>query len=202
MSRTMIAILCACVVAVLAVAAGANGDGDGKHEPARHAAKPTTQPASFLDHGVFAASLNSLARRLDVDAATLRTAVKAVVREEQTKYGKTHPKPDLATLKAELATSLASKIGKTPDEVLTAVRAELDARLTQAVQAGWLTQKGHDLALACFDTPATCDMKALKGEVRFGHKGSPDQSSGSGSSPAPSGGKMTPGSRATSTPLR
>jgi hypothetical protein len=107
-------------------------------------------------------------------------------------------KPDLTALKTDLATSLAQKLGKTPDEVLAAVRAELESRLTQAVQAGWLTPKGHDLALACFDAPATCDLKALKGEVRlFGHHGRNRQGT-----PGPGPGKMTPGGRATSTPLR
>jgi hypothetical protein len=80
---------------------------------------------------------------------------------------KAKAKPDLAALKTELATALGTKLNKTPDEVLAAVRAELDARLTQAVTAGWVTQKGHDLALACFDAPATCDLKALRAEVRF-----------------------------------
>jgi hypothetical protein len=107
------------------------------------------------------------------------------------------PKPDLAALKTELATSLAAKIGKTPDEVVAAVRAELDARLTQAVAAGWLTQKGHDLALACFDDPASCDLKALRAEVTlFGHKQRHHGDGGAGS------GQMHPGGRATSTPLR
>jgi hypothetical protein len=105
-------------------------------------------------------------------------------------------KPDLAALKTDLATSLATKLGKTPDEVLAAVRAELDARLTQAVTAGWLTQKGHDLALACFDTPASCDLKALRAEVTlFGHKHKKHHArTGSG--------QMHPGGRATSAPLR
>jgi hypothetical protein len=84
--------------------------------------------------------------------------------------GKT--KPDLAALKADLAQSLATKLGKTPEEILTAVRAELDARLAQAVGIGLVTQKGHDLALACFDDPAACDLQALRAEVRFrGHHG-------------------------------
>jgi hypothetical protein len=108
------------------------------------------------------------------------------------------PKPDLTALKAELATALATKLSKTPDEVLTAVRAELDARLTQAVTAGWLTQKGHDLALACFDTPASCDLKALHAEVRlFGH-GKKKAHHHQPHKP----GQMTPGGRSSSTPLR
>jgi hypothetical protein len=78
-------------------------------------------------------------------------------------------KPDLVALKTQLATALATKLGKTPEEVLTAVRAELDQRLTQAVGIGLVTQKGRDLALGCFDQPATCDLAALRSEVRFGH---------------------------------
>jgi hypothetical protein len=125
------------------------------------------------------------------------------------------PKPDLTALKAELATSLATKLSKTPDEVLTAVRAELDARLTQAVTAGWLTQKGHDLALACFDTPATCDLKALRAEVRFfghghakrkhapkHHKGEKPTTTTPAPTPPSGSGQMTPGGRSSSTPLR
>jgi hypothetical protein len=118
------------------------------------------------------------------DSAAVRSAVAKL---------KAAPKPDLAALKTELATSLASKIGKTPEQVIAAVRAELDARLTQAVSAGWLTQKGHDLALACFDTPASCDLKALRAEVRFfGHK---RRHQGDNT-------KMHPGGRSTSAPLR
>jgi hypothetical protein len=126
------------------------------------------------------------------------------------------PKPDLTALKAELASSLATKLSKTPDEVLTAVRAELDARLTQAVTAGWLTQKGHDLALACFDTPASCDLKALRAEVRFfghghgkkkhharkHHKGEKPTTATPPSTTVPGSGQMTPGGRSSSTPLR
>lgn len=92
------------------------------------------------------------------DSAALMSAVEKL---------KAAPKPDRATLKTELATALAAKIGKTPEEVLAAVRAELDERLTRAVAAGWLTQKGHDLALACFDDPAACDVAALRAEVRW-----------------------------------
>jgi hypothetical protein len=107
-------------------------------------------------------------------------------------------KPDLVALKADVAQSLATKLGKMPDEILTAVRAELDQRLTQAVAIGLVTQKGHDLALACFDDPATCDLTALRDEVHLGGHGHP--------APPPSGGhtpgQMTPGGRSSSAPLR
>jgi hypothetical protein len=76
-------------------------------------------------------------------------------------------KPDLVALKADLAQSLATKLGKTPEAVLTAVRAELDQRLTQAVGIGLVSQKAHDLALGCFDAPASCDLKALRAAFHF-----------------------------------
>ncbi|WCB93782.1 hypothetical protein DSM104299_02498 [Baekduia alba] len=202
MSRRVLAVLAACCVAALSVTAVAfaHGGGSSGDKPAAHAKHHTGLPASFLTRGPLAASVTSLAQRLGVDPRALRTAIRAVVKEQLAEQRKAprKAKPDLTALKADLATSLAAKLGKTPDEVLAAVRAELDARLTQAVQAGWLTQKGHDLALACFDVPASCDVKALKGEVRVhGHKPESDTSTGGGS-----GGRMTPGGRSTSTPLR
>ncbi|HEV7751148.1 MAG TPA: hypothetical protein VGO71_06390 [Baekduia sp.] len=78
-------------------------------------------------------------------------------------------KPDLVALKAELAQSLATKLAKTPDAVLTAVRAELDQRLTQAAGIGLVTPQAHDLALACFDDPASCDLAAVR--AAFPHFG-------------------------------
>jgi hypothetical protein len=77
-------------------------------------------------------------------------------------------KPDLAKLKTDIAASLASKLGNTPDAVLAAVRGELAQRLDQAVGIGLITAKGRDLALGCFDTPASCDLEALQGEVKLG----------------------------------
>ncbi|HEY4097790.1 MAG TPA: hypothetical protein VGM33_19865 [Baekduia sp.] len=106
-------------------------------------------------------------------------------------------KPDLVALKADVAQSLATRLGKTPDEILTAVRAELDQRLTQAVAIGLVTQAGHDLALACFDDPATCDLTALRSEVHLGHSHA-KAPAGDGHTP----GQMTPGGRSSSAPLR
>jgi hypothetical protein len=77
------------------------------------------------------------------------------------------PKPDLAQLKTDVAASLASKLGTSPDAVLTAVRAELTQRLGQAVGIGLVTAKGKDLALGCFDAPGSCDLKALRAEVKL-----------------------------------
>jgi hypothetical protein len=241
MSRRLLAVLSACLIVALSASAVAFAHGSGGRRHKTHHAKVhrTGHPAGFLGAGLFGASVNSLAQRLSVDPAALRTAIKQTLADERAKQLtaagltpeetaalkrcrvkgrrtahaahhtraagcdaatlksaraklKAAPKPDYNAIKADLAAGLAQKLGKTPGDVLTAVRAELDARLTQAVTAGWLTQKGHDLALACFDDPSSCDVRALKAEFRFpGHP----------STTAPSG-TMTPGGRQTSTPLR
>jgi transposase-like protein len=246
MSRRLLAVLTACCIAALSVTAvafahGTGGEHHGKKK-AHHGAVHHRggQPASFLGAGLFRAAVNSLAQRLNVEPAALRTAIRQTIADERAKQLaaagltpeeiaalkrcrtarhhrradcdvatlksartklKAAPKPDYDAIKADLAATLAQKLAKTPDEVLAAVRAELDARLTQAVQAGWLTQKGHDLALACFDTPSTCDVSALKGEIRFpGHHAAPSTSTPSDTTPPST--TMTPGGRDTSTPLR
>jgi hypothetical protein len=217
MSRRVLAVLIAVCVAALSVSAVAlassgGGSGDKRHHAAKKHHAPAKQRA--IGGGILGVALDSLAQRLDVAPADLRAAVKATAQEQAPKLRaarKAHTTPDLVALKTELATSLATKLNKTPDEVLTAVRAELDARLTQAVTAGWVTQKGHDLALACFDDPASCDLKALKAEVRiFGHhkkrhahhQHTKPTTAAPPSTTVPGSGEMTPGGRSTSTPLR
>ena len=293
MSRRLIAVLSVVCLAALSVAAGAiaaaGGDGKKKSEPSSSSKKAAKRvaharnggivrgghgPGGFFGGPLLGASLDSLAQRLGVSPADLKTAVGAVMQEQSDKRlaaagltpdeiaavkacretarqsapfkhdrsatppaacatdaftsataklkaaRKTAAKPDLTALKADLAASLASKLGKTPDAVIAAVRAELDARLTTAVTAGWLTQKGHDLALACFDTPASCDTKALRAEVKFFHGGDRrgqhhgrrhhkhggQKPSGTtpGSTTTPGSGQMHPGGQATSVapPLR
>ncbi|WP_354699113.1 hypothetical protein DSM112329_04820 [Paraconexibacter sp. AEG42_29] len=80
------------------------------------------------------------------------------------------PKPDLAALKTELSDALGKELGITGAKVLEAARAELSARLDQGVKMGFVTAGGKAKALACFDGPATCDVKALKREVFKGHR--------------------------------
>jgi hypothetical protein len=216
MSRRLLAILSVCCVAALGVSAVALAHGGSSERHGADAGKRAAH-AKHAGDGFFGAALDSLAQRLDVPPADLRAAVKAVVAEQRAKpHTAWPPTPgQLAALKTELATSLATKLDKTPDEILTAVRAELDARLTQAVAVGWLTQKGHDLALACFDDPATCDLKALRAEAPFlghGKQRSGHRRHHRGQQPAPSTttppstatppSTMTPGARASSTPLR
>jgi hypothetical protein len=80
------------------------------------------------------------------------------------------PKPDLGALKTELSDALGAKLGLTGAKVLEAARAELEARLGQAVAMGFLTADGRATALACFDAPASCDLKALR-RLAPGHHG-------------------------------
>lgn len=72
------------------------------------------------------------------------------------------PKPDYAALRTELSDALGAKLGIPGAKVLEAARAELDARLGQAVAMGFLPTDARAKALACFDAPATCDVKALR----------------------------------------
>jgi hypothetical protein len=74
----------------------------------------------------------------------------------------------LPELKRTASADLAAALGQPVDEVLAAVRAELVARLDQGVGIGVVTEKGRELALACFDDPASCDVAALRRELRFG----------------------------------
>ena len=82
---------------------------------------------------------------------------------------------DFAAEKQRVAADLGEALGVAPEKVLEAVRAELVARLGQAVGLGLVTAKGQELALACFDAPAGCDLQALRAEVRHplggGHGG-------------------------------
>ncbi len=91
------------------------------------------------------------------DRSVIRPALKQL---------KALPAPDLAALKTELSDSLAAELGTTGPKVVDAARAELVQRLGQAVGFGALTKTGETKALACFDTPATCDAKALRAELR------------------------------------
>ena len=72
-----------------------------------------------------------------------------------------------AQRKRELAGDLAAELGRPEDEVVAAVRAELAEKLDRAVAFGVLSERGRTLALGCFDEPASCDLRALRSEVRM-----------------------------------
>jgi hypothetical protein len=120
-------------------------------------------------HGMHARMLASLAERLNVTPQRLRAAahtVKERHRDERSRGAMTPAR--LAALKGELAAELGAELGKPPDEILTAVRAELSEKLDKAVAIGMLSERARDMALACFDRPAECDLRALRWEAGLG----------------------------------
>jgi hypothetical protein len=82
-------------------------------------------------------------------------------------------KNDRSGLKAQLIGDLAAELNKQPDEVEDALRAELVELLETGVKLGFVTDRGRDLALGCFDRPDQCDLKALRREVRKHHRRHP-----------------------------
>jgi hypothetical protein len=71
----------------------------------------------------------------------------------------------LGELRDAMAGDVAQRIGREGDDVVAAVRAELEATLSGVRETGLITQRAQDLALACFDDPDTCDVRALEREV-------------------------------------
>jgi hypothetical protein len=80
---------------------------------------------------------------------------------------------DRSGLKAQLIGDLAAELNKQPGEVEGALRAELVDLLETGVKLGFVTDRGRDLALGCFDRPDQCDLKALRREVRKHHRRHP-----------------------------
>ena len=78
---------------------------------------------------------------------------------------------DAAAVKAQVIEDLADELDKQPADVEAAARAELVELLDTAVTLGFVTEKGRQLALECWDTPNECDRAALRAEVkhRLGH---------------------------------
>jgi len=76
-------------------------------------------------------------------------------------------KSDAAGLKTQLLEDLAAELpgGKTPAQVGDAIRAELVELLDKGVTLGFITEKGRELALGCWDNPNQCDRKALRAEI-------------------------------------
>jgi hypothetical protein len=79
----------------------------------------------------------------------------------------------LARMKANVLGDLAAELDKPVGEVTEAVRAELVEWLDRGVAMGLVSGRGRELALACFDRPRSCDLRALKREIfgRFGGRG-------------------------------
>ncbi len=58
--------------------------------------------------------------------------------------------------KAAVLLGVGARLEMSRLEVVNAIRAELDVRLTRAVDAGALPARGRRLALRCFDEPRAC----------------------------------------------
>ena len=162
----VISLILALAVALTATAVTVAGDRDDRSttRSAVSAKKKTRHAAARQGAGMHARVLRSLADRLGVTPAELRAAIRGIDRADARAKFRSG---DLAGLKADLAEQLAGELGTSAQAVLDAVRAELVARLGQAVAFGVLTERGRDLALGCFDAPADCDLAAVKAEARF-----------------------------------
>ena len=121
------------------------------------------------ERGALAKCMKSRARRGGCD----RRAARAAHRKLHRAF-KQRARSDAAGLKAQFIGDLAAELGKKPEEVESAARAELQDLLDMAVTLGFVTEDGRKLALGCFDRPNECDRAALRAEVkkRFrGHHG-------------------------------
>ena len=111
-------------------------------------------------------SVRSLANRLDVEPMTLGIALREALTEV---HGRSFSTPEaLAERKQELTAGLADALDRPRDRVADAVRAEISDRLDSAVRIGVVAPETRKLALACFDRPADCDVRALRWESGLG----------------------------------
>jgi hypothetical protein len=106
--------------------------------------------------------------RASCDREAARSAARKLHRARHRRGGR-----GLARMKTRILGDLAAELGKPVEEVTRAVRAELVEALDRAVAMGFLSGRGRELALACFDRPRSCDLRELRGEAfgRFGHGG-------------------------------
>ncbi len=133
------------------------GEPDGRDAARRERARVRRRLARLV--------LVSAAERLAVRPAELRRAVRSVARA---RWGAGRPaRQDLTRVRDDLAAALGRELGVGRAEVLRAARAELDARLVQGTGVGLVSDDGRRLALGCFDAPSSCDVAALRRELRF-----------------------------------
>lgn len=121
-------------------------------------------------------ALDAVSRQSGADVAALRACVAGSTacdhRAARTQARRLHrgtdlEKLDLAAIKQGLADDAAEQLQKTPDEVLAAVRAELEAKLALGRTIGVVTPAQRTLALGCFDDPDACDVAAVRRAFRF-----------------------------------
>jgi hypothetical protein len=194
MRRTLAVIASGALIAVAAVAvtlafasegsSGGDRDRTSGTEPARGESPHHGMGRGFRGRGggphAFGPArefFRGLAERLDVTPEQLREAIVRVKRRmhgrrggpgfhRRGRPGLDRPRPrDLARIKARILGGLAAELEKPVDEVREAVRAELAEALDRAVAMGFLSGRGRELALGCFDRPRSCDIGALRREA-------------------------------------
>ena len=84
---------------------------------------------------------------------------------------KARARSDAAGLKTQFIADLAAELDKQPADVESAARASLVELLDKAVTMGFLSERGRELALGCFDKPNECDRAALRAEVKKRFRG-------------------------------
>lgn len=169
MRRPIFLALAAALLAGLAVSAvtlARNGDRTVTRESAMASFQHVRQDRA---EGHF----RGLAERLGVTPRELKDAVRATARQLPMKRIKRIATGRGATaalpkLKRRAAARLGAELDKPASEVVETVRAELAERLAYGVGVGMVSDRGRDLALACFDDPASCDVPALRRELSFG----------------------------------
>ena len=178
---TLSLALAVALVATAVTAAGGSTSTDSKTPAAApqredaafvRAARQEQQSGGARHHhrrGHHRRALRSLATRLDVSPQQLRVALHTVRNTHGADLMTLWRKRDLAQLKQKLADLLGAELNKSPDEILQAVRAELEAKLDRAERAGWISDAVRTQALGCFDDPAGCDLAKLRGAMGFMH---------------------------------
>jgi hypothetical protein len=133
------------------------GEPDGRDAVRRDRARVRRRLARLV--------LVSAAERLGVRPAELRRAVRTVARA---RWGSGRPaREELTRLRDDTAAAVGRELGLGRAEVLRAARAELDFRLIQGTGVGLVSDDGRALALGCFDAPSSCDVAALRRELRY-----------------------------------
>jgi hypothetical protein len=124
-------------------------------------------------HRLHARLVGDLAERLAVSEPRLRAALRDVKQRARARGDSLLRATPArrAAIKERLARELGNRLGIPSDRVVAAVRAEIEKALGIAVTFGAITKQGRDLALKCFDDPATCDLAAVRHHVGFHHDG-------------------------------
>lgn len=116
--------------------------------------------------------VRDLADRLDVEEDDMRGALASVGRDTLSLPG-VMDQTTWSDRKRRALADLARELGRPVDEVATATRNELEAKLGLGVTFGIITARGRELALRCFDRPRQCDVEALKRETTIRGRGAP-----------------------------